>query len=565
MGIPLYFRYLINNYDNILNSNVDIKNIDNLYLDLNCAIHYCCRQILKDVDYDPKMNNKIEDKMINNIINYIELLVDYSKPQKLLYITIDGVAPKAKMVQQRMRRFKKFYEKEELNKIRCKLNLEIDEKKEWDTNSITPGTVFMSKLAVALKQKLCKSERLSKINLIISDSNIAGEGEHKILKYLKENKELKDEINAIYGLDADLIMLSLILQYDNMLLLRETVEFDNTIHKDGYKFLYLNINRLEENLILELQNKIDVKFLTNNEKNNILNDYIFLSFILGNDFICHSPIVSIKNKGIDLIMNLYSRYYNELKTNLVNKEKKKIKNDFLKYILRDLSLMEDTILVDFNNKRKKKKKPNKIYDTEFDREKDLLNLYPQLNRDLEKEINQGSFEWRERYYNLLFNTDNQYEIDKICHNYIEGLFWNFHYYFYECISWDWCYSYNNPPSFLDIYNYYNNYISDINLIKINKSKPVKPFQQLLMVLPKESKNLLPIKYQKLMTNYESDIIEYYPEKYKLNTINKYYLWECQPKLPYIITENIINTTKNINLSENEKNRNKINKIYIRKI
>ena len=203
----------------------------------------------------------------------------------------------------------------------------------------------MQKLGKALKNKLVLCEELKNLDIIVSDSNIPGEGEHKILHYLRNNK-LKEEYNAIYGLDADLIMLSLILQYDNMLLLRETVEFDNTIHKDGYSFLYLNINKLEENLLFEIQHKLDLEFLSMQEK-DILNDYIFLSFILGNDFICHSPVVSIKNDGIDLILDLYSRYYGELKTNLVNIEFKKINHDFLKYIFRDLIYDGRYILLDF--------------------------------------------------------------------------------------------------------------------------------------------------------------------------------------------------------------------------
>ena len=73
MGIPLYFRYLINNYDNITSNNKKVTSCDNLYLDLNCAIHYCCREILKDIEYNYHKKNIIEDKMIKmllNILNY---------------------------------------------------------------------------------------------------------------------------------------------------------------------------------------------------------------------------------------------------------------------------------------------------------------------------------------------------------------------------------------------------------------------------------------------------------------------------------------------------------------
>ena len=112
MGIPLYFRHLVNNFDDVLTSNKNLKQCDNLYLDLNCGIHYCCRQILKD-GYNKSKKDIVEKKMIENIISYVNTLIEYSQPQKMLFIAIDGPAPKSKMSQQRMRRFKTFYEREE--------------------------------------------------------------------------------------------------------------------------------------------------------------------------------------------------------------------------------------------------------------------------------------------------------------------------------------------------------------------------------------------------------------------------------------------------------------------
>ena len=67
MGIPLFFRYLVNNYEDILSSNKKLLDCDNLYLDLNCAIHYCCREILKDIEYTKQNKNQIEEKMLNNV------------------------------------------------------------------------------------------------------------------------------------------------------------------------------------------------------------------------------------------------------------------------------------------------------------------------------------------------------------------------------------------------------------------------------------------------------------------------------------------------------------------
>ena len=56
--------------------------------------------------------------MISEIKDYIELIVELIKP-KLLFVAIDGVAPCAKMAQQRLRRYKKF---KDLH-IKMKLNI----------------------------------------------------------------------------------------------------------------------------------------------------------------------------------------------------------------------------------------------------------------------------------------------------------------------------------------------------------------------------------------------------------------------------------------------------------
>ena len=94
--------------------------------------------------------------------------------------------------------------------------------------------------------------------------------------------------------------------------------------------------------------------------------------------------------------------------------------------------------------------------------------------------------------------NKSYEIDKICHKYLEGIFWNFHYYNYGCISWEWNFPYAQPPSFRDVYLYLHNFVSNINEMNIPRARPFKPFEQLLMVLPQQSKELLPKSYQTLM-------------------------------------------------------------------
>ena len=124
----------------------------------------------------------------------------------------------------------------------------------------------MDKLAHKLKYVLPNNPKYKNINIIISDSNIPGEGEHKLLDHIRSNFDKnKNESNVIYGLDADLIMLCLVSRIPDIYLLRETVEFDNTIHKDGYKFLYLDISILRKHLLYEICERIQKYHRTGRE------------------------------------------------------------------------------------------------------------------------------------------------------------------------------------------------------------------------------------------------------------------------------------------------------------
>ena len=103
MGIPKFFKWLTDKYPKTIFFDKGLR-IDNFYLDMNCLIHPCC--------HPPDNPPKDEEEMMSNICNYLMKLVDLVKPQDTLYMGIDGVAPRAKMVQQRMRRFKAVKERQ---------------------------------------------------------------------------------------------------------------------------------------------------------------------------------------------------------------------------------------------------------------------------------------------------------------------------------------------------------------------------------------------------------------------------------------------------------------------
>ena len=61
------------------------------------------------------------------------------RPRKLLYLAVDGVAPRAKMNQQRSRRFRSATEAEQLAATIMARDGVLPEGKQFDSNCITPG------------------------------------------------------------------------------------------------------------------------------------------------------------------------------------------------------------------------------------------------------------------------------------------------------------------------------------------------------------------------------------------------------------------------------------------
>ena len=75
----------------------------------------------------------------------IDEIVHTIKPKKVLFLAVDGVAPRAKMNQQRARRFKTAKDSQML---RDKLTNEGKEAPSlFDSNAISPGTKFMAELS----------------------------------------------------------------------------------------------------------------------------------------------------------------------------------------------------------------------------------------------------------------------------------------------------------------------------------------------------------------------------------------------------------------------------------
>ena len=113
MGIPTYFSYLIKNYNSIINNlNKLDKEILHFYLDSNSIIY----DALHSVEFN---NNNYEEQVIKYTCEKIDYYIQLIKPTKSIFIAFDGVAPVAKLEQQRTRRYKLQFI-EQVNKERQK-------------------------------------------------------------------------------------------------------------------------------------------------------------------------------------------------------------------------------------------------------------------------------------------------------------------------------------------------------------------------------------------------------------------------------------------------------------
>lgn len=493
MGIPLYFKNIIKDFPDIIIPNDHLNvSIDNLFLDLNCAIHPCCANLTD------------EQEMYDNIFNKIQECIQLSNVQNLLYIAIDGPAPRTKMEQQRERRLRSSHEK-----------------KIWDTNQITPGTQFMNQLSIFLKEK-CK--HLS-IKYILSDSNEPGEGEHKIMNYIDTLPNTM--INVVYGLDADLIMLSM-LRKSNIYLLRERTEFN--IENLETPYIFCNISLLKKYLIDSIR-----KPFFQIENNTILNDYLFMCFLLGNDFIINTPCINIRYNGIYRLLNIYNELQEDYDGKFYLIKDKKIYLNNFKLLIQRLSSKEDEyldeILMIRKNQQNKFQRIYKDFQTNItlsqlqytshqsfnvteDRFKEYKNHSPIILRDNEEKIFKENKYYLFNLYNTLNYNPSFQEILKdnihtLCQEYIKSIQWTFDYYFNECYNWKWYYHYHFATLLKDLSNYLNEIDSLDNLVQKNNI-PHTPEEQLKIVLPHQNDSY------------------HYPKYTPLYSLMKRYYWECHP-------------------------------------
>tara|TARA_B110000208_G_C11758372_1_gene425981 strand:+ start:391 stop:1920 length:1530 start_codon:yes stop_codon:yes gene_type:complete len=502
MGVPFYFKKIFTNYPQILNQKYE-KNRPYLFLDFNGIIHQCCNKVIGNSN--GKYN---DDELFQEIKEYIYELKDRFQPT-LIYAAVDGVAPMSKIKQQRQRRFKTVFFQKSKNNILEKYN---EPSQTWNSNCITPGTEFMKKLNIFLKT-------IDIGNLIISDSDEKGEGEHKMFNYIKENGLMKKDI-IIHGLDADLIFLSLLSNIDNITIYRDNLNEDS----------FLDISILKQSIVSDLKLNLDRHIVVDGFR--LIKDYIIICFLLGNDFLPKiNSLDIISNNGLNIIEVTYINILNKKKAHLIDNDNH-INYDFLKCIIYELSKNELQNLNNANYKYINKKFYSKKSCTEMEMKINKLEFYPLFNKTYICYNN--IFDWKHDYYHHYFkNIDDK---PKIIEEYLIGIQWILQYYLNGKSENNWYYPFLNSPLLEDIYLYLNNNKS-LPIYKENVEINVTPVMQLLLVLPKSSHYLLPTEFQNV---YESELKYLYPCQFKIDTHLNTYLHQCIPFIPNFNIEKVSN-------------------------
>jgi 5'-3' exoribonuclease 2 len=648
-----------------------------------------------------------------------------------LTLSKDGVAPRAKMNQQRSRRFRAAQDAKEKEEDKKKLiellkqqnggvlkeeSAEVMAKKAFDSNSITPGTPFMDILAASLRYwcsyKLNSDPAWAKLKVIISDATVPGEGEHKIMEFVRSQRGSPDHDpntrHVIYGLDADLIMLGLATHEPHFRVLREDVFFQETksrmckicgqkghdeknckgeardaseaegIEKSSSPlkpFIWLHVSILREYLAVELEVPgLPFRF----DLERAIDDWVFLCFFVGNDFLPHLPALEIRENGINTLMAIW-------KDNLAHMGGYVTKDghadlERVQVILHGLAKQEDAIFRrrkeqedrrEANFKRRKLQQENGgrngFRDTPTNNRRrgpppeaagppdgiplfpvtglpskhggkatahdqvmtqrgiDRVNLANKSAASLLKSKTQAAMAqansatvpegepntpekpspsalgkrkasimeedgsstpggtntseagtpsaaeaegpvdtvrlWEEgyadRYYEQKFHVDPK-DIafrHKVARAYAEGLAWVLMYYFQGCPSWEWYYPYHYAPFAADFV--------DISKMELNfeKGRISRPFEQLMSVLPAASRHAIPEVFHDLMTNEDSDIIDFYPEDFVVDLNGKKMAWQGIALLPFIDMPRLLGAmdTKYPMLSLEDQARNRVGK------
>ena len=548
MGVPKFFRWVAERYPTVITPFKDSPPpVDNLYLDMNGIIHHCTHPN----DIDASRRSPTEKEMVQGIFGYLEKLFQAIQPKKYFLMAVDGVAPRAKMNQQRQRRYRSGYEMMVAREEALQRGEEIPEEGDvFDSNCITPGTDFMVRLSEHFKyfiaMKLQTDTAWQNCQVIFSGHDHPGEGEHKIIDFIRRRKMQPgyhpNETHCMYGLDADLIMLALATHEPHFVLLREVVTFgtpnqsrkererreedeakgikeDPTYQKPD-EFVLLHVNIFREFLNVDVRSRLKT-LPANYDFERVVDDFVFMCFFVGNDFLPSLPTIGINDGGMMQMLELYCDHI--LSTG--------------SYFIRDCQINWNSVemfLTQVGELELDALRSKQDEEAEFQKRQSRRDQDHHAKTTLTSTPITNMIDYKTKFYTEKHKFQSGYdprgpEMADLRQHYIEGLSWVQQYYYQGPASWKWFYPHHYPPLASDLVN-----LSSIaGRLRFDKGQPFLPHQQLLAVLPPMSYRSIPKAYWPLLKSKSSPLAKFYPDHIEIDKEGAHNPWEGIVVIPFI--------------------------------
>lgn len=445
MGVLNLYRYILTHHESCIHkvdtvADVPSVCVDLLCLDVNVLIHKVVNTI-KNINTD---NTDVDAYVCAHVLAEIQSIYSAFKP-KSVYLAIDGYPGLSKASQQRKRR----YASTESSAV-------------FERSKISTGTRFMSIFSEYIKSNVHKC---IPVKCTVSDDSIAGEGEAKILRYIRDTGAHHTQTIVVYSIDSDLIFLLMGLKpaCHNVFFLRDTLY--RHIHT---KYLLMDIHTLNDLMCCKSDPRT-------------INDIIFIMIFIGNDFIPNVPAIEITNNGIQYLLEAYATLD--------------------EYIVCECEPTTDNV-------------DNTCHYPKYCINNNALCTFVKVLADTEETLlsqkdNPYSWKTHDEYYNTKLNDIDPYVVTG---QYLKTMSFIINYYLDRIPSWQYCFKFHYGPWFRDIYNYITaNHQTDF---AFNVDKPLNAVEQLAMILPKNKHYLIKDVYPRFSV---SPILDcYYPSRYHID-------------------------------------------------
>jgi len=305
MGIEsFYVRFIKLKYSNCIENTIPMD-VASLFIDCNGIFHNSAQMVYGYAGYKGEKSPNV-DKLSVQILKTLKDVVKTCKPKHNLIIAPDGVATVAKMNQQKSRRYNAASQRTD---------------QMFDSNQFTPGTGLMIRLDRDIEDWIKSKAHITAKRVIYSSHLDAGEGEHKIFHFIREGKLFPGTgAHILYGMDSDLIILSLLSELRGIYLMRE-----------DYSEL-INIDRLRERIV-------DDFMFVGADRYRIIKDFSVICMFAGNDFLPKLPSYT----DISSFLGEFTHLYKSNAEHLITRDEN-IDFAVMRSILLGFTRKEETLL-----------------------------------------------------------------------------------------------------------------------------------------------------------------------------------------------------------------------------